>query len=152
VNVAVPSLTLVKRMKAPPALVWEAWTKPEVMMLWFGPHHTRAEKVDADLRLGGSFRITIREDTGAMHGVQGKYTEIEPPARLVFDWNWISTPERVSRVTVVLRPIPEGTEVTLTHDRFADAETATRHRRGWTESLERLVAMFGDGPQPDPKT
>jgi uncharacterized protein YndB with AHSA1/START domain len=144
VNVAVPSLTLVKRMKAPPARVWEAWTKPEVMVLWFGPHHTRAEDVHADLRLGGGFRITIRENTGETHGVQGKYTEIEPLTRLVFDWNWISTPERVSRVTVVLRPIPEGTEVTLTHDRFADAETATRHRRGWTESLERLVAMFGE--------
>lgn len=140
----IPSLTLVKRMKASPARVWEAWTQPEVMVLWFGPHHTRAEDAHCDLRLGGGFRITVREDTGATHGVQGRYTEIDPPTRLVFDWNWISTPERVSRVTVVLRRIEGGTEVTLTHDRFADAETATRHRRGWTESLERLVAMFGE--------
>jgi uncharacterized protein YndB with AHSA1/START domain len=144
VTTTIPSLTLVKRMKAPPARVWDAWTRPEVMVLWFGPHHTRAEDAQADLRLGGGFSITIREDTGATHGVQGRYTEIDPPTRLVFDWHWVSTPERVSRVTVVLRPIPEGTEVTLTHDRFADAETATRHRRGWTESLERLVAMFGE--------
>jgi uncharacterized protein YndB with AHSA1/START domain len=143
-NVVVPSLTLVKRMKAPPARVWDAWTKPEVMVRWFGPHHTQAEDAQCDLRLGGGFRITVRENTGETHGVQGRYTEIDPPTRLVFDWNWISMPERVSRVTVVLRPIEEGTEVTLTHDRFADAETATRHRRGWTESLERLVAMFGE--------
>lgn len=140
----IPSLTLVRRMKAPPARVWDAWTRPEVMVLWFGPHHTRAEDAQADLRLGGGFSLTIREDTGATHGVQGRHTEIEAPTRLVFDWHWISMPERVSRVTVVLRPIPEGTEVTLTHDRFADADTATRHRRGWTESLERLVAMFGE--------
>jgi len=144
VNVVVPSLTLVKRMKAPPTRVWEAWTKPDVMMMWFGPHHTQAEEVEADLRLGGRFRVAIRENTGERHEVQGRYTEIEPVTRLVFDWNWVSTPERVSRVTVVLRSIAEGTEVTLTHDRFADAETATRHRRGWTESLERLVAMFGE--------
>ena len=143
-NVVVPSLTLVKWMKAPPTRVWEAWTKPDVMMMWFGPHHTKAEEAEADLRLGGRFRVAIRENTGERHEVQGQYTEIEPVTRLVFDWNWVSTPERVSRVTVVLRPIAEGTEVTLTHDRFADAETATRHRRGWTESLERLVAMFGE--------
>lgn len=144
-NVVAPSLTLVRRMKAPPARVWQAWTKPEVMMLWFGPHHTRAEHAEADLRLGGRFRVVLREDNGERHEATGLYAEIEAERRLVFSWNWVSTPERVSRVTVELRPIAEGTEVTLTHDRFADAETATRHRRGWTESLERLVALLG-GP------
>ena len=73
---------------------------------------------------------------------EGSYMEIEPHARLVFSWNWVSTPERVSRVTVVLRPLPDGTEVTLTHDRFADADTAKRHTRGWTESLERLLTLL----------
>ena len=46
------------------------------------------------------------------------------------------------RVTIRLRPVAEGTELTLVHDRFADEATATRHRRGWTESLERLGARF----------
>ena len=142
-TVVAPSLTLVKRLKAPPARVWQAWTKPEVMLLWFGPHHTRAEHAEADLRLGGRFRVVLREDNGDRHEATGLYAEIEPEHRLVFSWNWVSMPERVSRVTVVLRPIPEGTEVTLTHDRFADPETATRHTRGWTESLERLAALLG---------
>ena len=137
------SLTLVRRMKAPPARVWRAWTTPEVMARWFGPHHTRAEHAEADLRPGGGFRVVLREDDGARHEVVGGYREIEPERRLVFSWHWASTPDRVSRVTVALRAVAEGTEVTLTHDRFADADTATRHRRGWTESLERLVALLG---------
>jgi uncharacterized protein YndB with AHSA1/START domain len=141
-NVVAPSLTLVKRIKAPPARVWAAWTQPELMMRWFGPHHTRAEEAEADLRLGGRFRVALREDTGERHEATGSYTEIEQERRLVFSWNWLSTPERVSRVTVVFRPLPEGTEVTLTHDRFADADTAKRHTRGWTESLERLVTVL----------
>jgi len=138
----VPSLTLVRRFRAPPARVWDAWTRPEVMVLWFGPHHTRAEEAEADLRPGGRFRVALREDNGERHAVTGLYQEIEAQRRLVFSWNWVSMPERVSRVTVVLREVPEGTEVTLTHDRFADADTATRHRRGWTESLERLDALL----------
>ena len=142
-NVVAPSLTLVKRMKAAPPRVWDAWTKPEMMMLWFGPHHTRVEHAEADVRIGGRFRVVLREDNGERHEATGLYSEIEAERRLVFSWNWVSTPERVSRVTVVLRPIAEGSEVTLTHDRFADADTATRHRRGWTESLERLVALLG---------
>lgn len=142
-NVIVPSLTLIRRFRAPPARVWAAWTQPEVMLLWFGPHHTRAEHAEADLRPGGRFRVVLREEGGERHEATGLYQEIEPERRLVFSWNWVSTPERVSRVTVAFRAVPEGTEVTLTHDRFADAETATRHTRGWTESLERLGTLLG---------
>ncbi len=137
-----PSLTLVRRIKAPPARVWAAWTEPAQMMLWFGPHHTRAEHAEAELRVGGGFRVVLREDNGQRHEAVGGYTEIEPERRLVFTWHWASMPERMSRVTVAFRAVAEGTEVTLTHDRFADADTATRHRRGWTESLERLDALF----------
>lgn len=142
-NVVTPSLTLVRRFRAPPARVWAAWTQPEVMVLWFGPHHAHAEHAEADLRLGGRFRVVMREDNGERHEATGLYQEITPERRLVFSWNWVSTPERVSRVTVAFRAVPEGTEVTLTHDRFADADTATRHTRGWTESLERLEALLG---------
>lgn len=138
-----PSLTLVRTLRAPPARVWEAWTQPAQMMRWFGPHHTSVETVEVDLREGGGFRVALREDNGARHEAVGGYTTIEPERRLVFRWNWASMPERVSRVTVAFRAVAEGTEVTLTHDRFADAETAKRHTRGWTESLERLVALFG---------
>jgi uncharacterized protein YndB with AHSA1/START domain len=143
VTVGAPSLTLVRRFRAPPARVWDAWTRPDLMVLWFGPHHTRAESAEADLRPGGRFRVVLREENGERHEATGLYAEIEPERRLVFSWNWVSTPERVSRVTVAFRAVPEGTEVTLTHDRFADAETATRHTRGWTESLERLSALLG---------
>jgi uncharacterized protein YndB with AHSA1/START domain len=142
VNETIPSLTLVRRLKAPPARIWDAWTRPETMALWFGPHHTRAVETEADARPGGGFRIVLREENGARHEVSGTYAEVEPPRRLVFSWCWTATPERVSRVAVELRAVPEGTELTLTHDRFADAATATRHVRGWTESLERLVARF----------
>ncbi|MGG5809495.1 SRPBCC family protein [Falsiroseomonas sp. CW058] len=138
-----PAITLVKRIRAAPARVWDAFTRAEAMMVWFGPHHTRAEAAEADPRPGGRFRVVLREDGGARHEVSGRYLAVEPGARLVFDWAWSVAPERVSRVTVAFRDVAEGTEVTVTHDRFADADTATRHVRGWTESLERLAAHLG---------
>ncbi len=140
-NAVTPSLTLVKRIKAPPATVFAAWTRPEMLARWFGPHHTKVEQAEIDAREGGRFLVRLVEDNGERHGVGGTYTVFEPGLRLVFTWAWVSMPERESRVTVAFRVVPEGTEVTLTHDRFADADTATRHRRGWTESLERLEAL-----------
>jgi len=153
-----PSITLVRRLKAPPARVFEAWTDPKLLGQWFGPHRTHVDQAEADVRVGGGFRIVIVEDAdvragrGARHEACGTYRAIEPPCRLVFDWWWASTAERVSLVTVTLRPVPEGTELTLLHERFADEATATRHIRGWTESLERLDALTAqtttEGPTP----
>jgi uncharacterized protein YndB with AHSA1/START domain len=134
---------MVRRIRAAPAEVFAAWTRPAVLATWWGPHHTRVLEAEIDAREGGCFRVVLAEDTGARHEISGTYAEVAPPGRLVFSWAWTNAPERVSRVTVVLRPIAEGTELTLTHDRFADDATATRHGRGWRESLDRLAARFG---------
>jgi uncharacterized protein YndB with AHSA1/START domain len=143
VTAVVPSLTLVRRIKAAPAAVFEAWTRPEILALWWGPHHTRVAEAEIDPREGGRFRVVLVEDNGARHEISGTYAEVAPERRLAFSWAWSNAPERVSRVTVDFRAIDEGTEVTVTHDRFADEGTATRHRRGWTESLDRLAARLG---------
>lgn len=144
-SATVPSLTLVRRLRAPPQRVFEAWSSAEGLAGWFGPHHTRVEVAEVDARPGGRFRVVLREDNGARHEVGGHYTEVTPGEGLAFTWAWHNAPERESRVTIRLRAVAEGTELTLIHDRFADADTAGRHRRGWTESLERLGALF-EGP------
>lgn len=145
---ATPSITLVRRIKAPPQRVFAAWTDPRMLAQWFGPHRTHVVHAQADLCIGGGFRIVIVEDAdvragrGARHEACGTWRAIEAPHRLVFDWWWAAAAERVSQVSVSLRPIPEGTELTLLHERFADEATATRHVRGWTESLERLAGLI----------
>jgi uncharacterized protein YndB with AHSA1/START domain len=138
----IPSLTLVRRIRASPAKVFAAWTQAEMLAQWFGPHHTRVEQAEVDARIGGAFRIRLIEDNGDRHEVGGQYIVLEPGREIAFTWAWASTPERESRVTVRFRPVEGDTEVTLTHDRFADSETATRHRRGWTESMQRLETHF----------
>ncbi|BBK30447.1 uncharacterized protein YndB with AHSA1/START domain [Stella humosa] len=137
-----PSLTLVRRIRAPVARVYAAWTDPQLLGLWWGPHHTRVESATLDVRVGGGFRTVLREDNGDRHEVSGVYGVVEPERRLVFSWAWVSTPERVSRVTVTFRPLTDGTEVTVQHDRLADEQSKTGHTRGWTESMERLVRLF----------
>lgn len=138
-----PVLSIVRRVGGSPAAVYAAWTRPELLARWWGPHHTRVESAEVDARVGGRFRVVLVEDSGARHEVSGTYTAVEPERRLVFTWNWAgAAPERESRVSLSFLAVPGGTELTLVHDRFADTDTATRHRRGWTESLERLAARF----------
>jgi len=139
-----PSLTLKRRLNAPPAKVWAAWTDPEKIARWFGPSETRDGSVRAelDVRVGGRFRASFNTADGEYHQVGGVYREVAPNERLVFSWAWHSTPEQEALVTVTLRPDGAGTLLTLHHEQFFDQSAADGHRNGWTGSLDKLESYF----------
>jgi len=59
--------------------------------------------------------------------------------KLVFSWCWPnSTPERVSQVTILLRPAGGGTDFEFLHEQFHDAAARDGHQRGWSESFVKL--------------
>lgn len=139
-----PSLALRRRLKASPAQVFEAWTRPEKMTRWWGvTEHPRPPLAETDLRVGGRFRVQFWSPDGEHHSVSGVYREIVPDRRLVFSWAWQSTPERQSQVTIDLAPDPDGTTLlTLTHEQFADEAARDGHRRGWTHALDNLERLY----------
>ncbi|HUC16687.1 MAG TPA: SRPBCC domain-containing protein [Acetobacteraceae bacterium] len=137
-----PSLTLVRRIKASPAKIYAAWTEPARMVRWWGPDAGPVLSAEADPRPGGRFRVVFQTMDGEKHDCRGVYREVEPNRKLVFTWQWVSTPDRESLVTVELRPVPEGTELTLTHAQFHDEAVRDRHRVGWSGSLGKLTTLF----------
>lgn len=135
---AKPSLTLKRRLAAPPAQVFSAWTDPQKMMRWMGPEGVQALKAEIDPRTGGRYRLVMRSPEGEEHDVSGVYREVVPDEKLVFTWAWRSTPERESLVTISLKPDGTGTLLTLTHEQFFDEEARDRHEHGWAGSLDKL--------------
>ncbi|HXE70084.1 MAG TPA: SRPBCC domain-containing protein [Hyphomicrobiaceae bacterium] len=136
-----PSLTLKRRLKAPPSQVYSAWTDPKKIARWFGPRDTAQASVAAeiDLRVGGHYRISFTSEGGERHQVGGVYREVVPNRRLVFSWAWHSTPERASLVSITLVPDGEtGTLLTLQHEQFFDEKARDGHERGWAGTLEKL--------------
>jgi uncharacterized protein YndB with AHSA1/START domain len=87
-----PSLTLVRRLKAPPAKVYAAWTEPERMARWWGPGRRPRLSAEAEVQPGGRFRVVFRTEDGEQHDSRGEYREVVPDERLVFTWHWVSTP------------------------------------------------------------
>jgi uncharacterized protein YndB with AHSA1/START domain len=134
-----PSLTLKRTLKAPAEKVFAAWTQPDSLKRWFVPNdQTAAPVVQADVRVGGRYRIVMRRSDGEEHRIGGEYREIVQGRKLVFTWAWESTPERVSLVTVEIKPTTGGCELMLTHERFFDEAARDRHQQGWTAVLERF--------------
>lgn len=137
-------LRLERTFKAPPAKVFRAWIEPEALKRWFAPNATTpvlAAEVDA--RVGGRYRIHMRGADGEDNIVLGTYEEILPERRLVFTWHWISTPERLSLVTVEIFPAGTGSRLVLTHERFFDEAGRDRHAQGWSVLLDRLAETVG---------
>lgn len=141
-----PSLTLKRRLKATPAKVYRAWTDPTQIVAWFGPGNCEYLASDIDLRVGGRFRVAFRTDIDGkphdVHEAGGTYVEIVENQQLVFSWSWSATPERVSQVTVMLKPDGDSTILTLHHEQLFDEASKTRHTRGWMASLDKLEARF----------
>jgi uncharacterized protein YndB with AHSA1/START domain len=78
---------------APPRLVFEALTRPELLRRWLGVFGGWSMEVcEVDLRVGGSYRYLWKGPDGAAMGMRGTFREIHPPERIVqtekFDQAW----------------------------------------------------------------
>jgi len=134
-----PSLSIVRKLGAGPAKVWRAITEPEMLKQWMAPSDAfKVPVAEADVRVGGRYHIVMNAPDGELHDVSGVYREIVPNKKLVYTWAWKSTPERQSVVTIELRAAGSGTELTLRHEQFADADARDHHQQGWMGCLARL--------------
>jgi uncharacterized protein YndB with AHSA1/START domain len=138
-----PSLALQRRLKAPPAQVYAAWTEPEKLVKWFGPDAGPVLQAELDVRTGGRYFVIFNTEDGEEHHVSGVYREVVPNSKLVFTWAWRTTPESESIVTVLIQPEGEGSLLTLMHEKFFDEPARDRHREGWTRCLDKLERYFG---------
>lgn len=137
------SLTLVRRIKARPSIVFAALSTPEGLTSWWGPDDLPVVAAEADIRVGGDFRVLFRTADGREHECAGQFLEILEPDRIVMTWRWTlgGEPEeygRTSRVELQLRPIREGTELTLVHTDLHNAASAKSHQWGWEGALKKL--------------
>jgi uncharacterized protein YndB with AHSA1/START domain len=138
------SLTIVRRILARPSIVFDALTTPEGVACWWGPDPGPVLLTDLDVRVGGRFRVRFRMLDGSEHESSGEYVEVVRPERLAMTWRWFGGVEDPgeSLLTFALRPIAEGTELTLTHARLHDAETRRSHEAGWSGALDKLEHHF----------
>lgn len=140
------SLTLVRRIKARPSIVFDAITTPEGIAQWWGPDAGPVLIAEADARVGGHYRVRFRLLDGSEHESSGSYLELTRPERVVMSWRWTEGMEDPgeSRVEITLRVIPEGTELTFTHSQLHDEDSRQSHEQGWTGALGKLIALFAN--------
>jgi uncharacterized protein YndB with AHSA1/START domain len=141
-------LEITQVIRANRARVFDAWTRPEMLRQWFGPGKMTVADANLDLRVGGAYGIAMLgspdgKDMDRQVRVAGVYKKIVPNELLVFTWRGDWEPNEETLVTIAFRDVPEGTELTLTHERFATLKSRGGHEQGWTSLLDKL-AKFCD--------
>lgn len=86
-------IVITRSLKAPRSLVFDAFTKPELLRKWLlGPPGWTMIVCEVDLRVGGAYRYVWKNTKGTVMGMGGVMREIVPPERLVstekFDDPW----------------------------------------------------------------
>lgn len=133
VDHAAHTISFQRRLAAPPARVFEAWTTPEQLAEWWDPTGQRLVTCEMDVRPGGAFRFV---NAGHSPPFAGEYLTVEPPGRLVFT-------AMGSVGTVLLAPEGGGTRLTVTI-RCASAEHLAQYLAlgvavGTDRTLDQLV-------------
>jgi uncharacterized protein YndB with AHSA1/START domain len=142
------TLVLRRNFDASPATVYQAWTSPEAMRQWLRPTPDFSHNIcEIDLCVGGKYRIGFQSPEGQRDTVAGEFQEIEPNERLVYTWIWEQPHDYAgveTQVTVEFNSQDNGTELVLTHRRFAVTEMRDHHSMGWSGALDQLVEFVSN--------
>lgn len=132
------SLNLTRVIKASREVVFKAWTDPEMIMQWWHPGTNTCAEASVDLRVGGAIRIGNQPKEGDIIWMNGIFEEVTPPSRLIYSWIMGINMTDPTRVTIEFNDHPEGTELVLTHVRFASEQARDAHIKGWGACLDGL--------------
>lgn len=137
------SVQLTREVPFARELVWRAITDPAHMPRWWGPDGFTIEKLSLDLRVGGAWSFDMIGPDGTRYPNHSIFTEITPPALLVFDHG---DGQRVWFIaTIKLDATPRGTLVTIRQvfpTREARDEVVTKYGaiEGGKQHLAKLEA------------
>ena len=161
-QVALPSereVKVVRSFKAPRALVYRAWTEPELLRRWMlGPPGWSMPVCEMDVRVGGRYRWRWRsEDNASEFGFTGTFREVQPASKIVhteaYDPGTIGGghPGEDAIVTVTFTEAGGVTTVTTLIDfgskEARDAAMATGMTDGMEQSYQLLDGLLNDQPQ-----
>ncbi|ROH89432.1 polyketide cyclase [Stagnimonas aquatica] len=130
-------------LKAPPARIYRAFVEPAALCKWLPPHGFVGRIEDMDARVGGGYRMSFTNlGTGSSHAFSVRYTELKP-GELIRHTDRFDDPNLPGEmlVTVRLRAVACGTELSITQEGIPDAIPTEFCYLGWQESLQLLTQL-----------
>lgn len=147
------SVHLHRVLAAPPEKIYRAFLDPDAMARWLPPNGFTGKVHHAEPKVGGTYRMSFTNfTTGSSQAFGGKYLELVPNERLRYTdvFEDPGLPGEIV-VTVSLKKVSVGTEVTISQENTPAAIPAEACYLGWQESLLNLARLvephIPDNPQ-----
>jgi uncharacterized protein YndB with AHSA1/START domain len=113
------------------------------MQKWLPPDGFTCAVAHMDAKVGGTFRMSFQNfATGHSHAFGGEYLELVPNERLVYT-DKFDDPNLpgVLTVTVLLKEVSCGTEVSVTQENIPEMIPVEFCYLGWQDSMRQLAAL-----------
>jgi uncharacterized protein YndB with AHSA1/START domain len=138
-------LVITRHYDAPAHLLFEAWSKPEHLMRWFGPEGWPLTMCEVDFRVGGRYRFAMTGPSGEQNTpFGGKYLEIDPPRKIVYD-DAFEAPGAETMIMTVTFDERDGRTTVTVHTLFPSTEMKETHLSyGMVEGLKSSLDQLGD--------
>ena len=137
-------LVVTRSFNAPARIVFEAFTQPALLKLWWVPKSTGVSMLscEADVRVGGRYHFEFGTDPAQTMAFFGKYLEVVPPSRLV----WTNEESSEGAVTTVTFRESDGKTMLVLHELYPSKEALDRSiagmEGGMSEMLEQLDELL----------
>jgi uncharacterized protein YndB with AHSA1/START domain len=140
----VPNTVRLHRVLATkPEKVYRAFLEADAMAKWLPPNGFTCTVHQFEPKVGGSFKMSFRNfTTGHSHAFGGEYKELVPNERLRYTdkFDDPNLPGEI-QVTVTLKGVSVGTEVSIVQEGIPDAIPAEACYLGWQDSLRNLARL-----------
>jgi uncharacterized protein YndB with AHSA1/START domain len=141
-------LVVTRSFNGPAHLVFEAWTRAELLMRWWAPKSFGISFIscEVDARTGGAYRFVFGHPASAQPmAFFGRYIEVTPCSRLVWTNEESGDSGSVTTVTFEQRG---ATTLVVMHDLYPSKEAldeaiASGSTSGCSEQFEQLDAQLG---------
>jgi uncharacterized protein YndB with AHSA1/START domain len=140
-------VVVTRTFNGPARIVFEAWTKPELIKRWWVPKSTGLSLLscEADVRVGGKYRFVFGHGDSQM-AFHGRYLEVIPPSRLV----WTNEESPDGPVTTVTFEEKSGKTLLVFHEVYPSKEALDGAGGGMEggmgetfEQLDELLVTLG---------
>src|ERR1700761_734551 len=135
-------LVVTRTFNGPARIVFEAWTKPELLKRWWAPKSSGMSLLscEADVRTGGKYRFEIGREGSKPMAFFGKYIEVIPYSRLV----WTNEESDDGAVTTVTFEEKGGKTLLVLHERYPSKEALDAAIAGMEGEMPETFAQLDE--------
>jgi uncharacterized protein YndB with AHSA1/START domain len=135
-------LVVTRTFNGPARIVFEAWTKPELLKRWWAPKSTGMSLIscEADVRVGGSYRFEFGHEASKPMAFFGRYIEVTPHSRLV----WTNDESDGGSVTTVTFEEKGGKTLLVMHELYPSKEALDGAIAGMEGGMSESFAQLDE--------